>query len=482
MKKVFYILAFAGLVVSACNKENPAIQEPASTPGTYTYVIDASFASDMTKTEYANDKTFSWSQGDQISVLFHDGDDNQFFTFTATKGGSATTRFEGEVTDGYTIGASDNGEKWALYPANPNHVYTATSSSDAVKFYIPGEFDFTAPGAHHSVNMPMWAKGDANDCFTFSGLTACYKFTFTGLTGVSKVKLTVENTGDGYYLSGRSPIRPDSDKYYLEMYQDEGSKTVSIIDNVSSGTATFYVNARCWAALASHITLQNMDAGDNYENYIYKAHALNVLPSIAQAKICVVPSLNLSAYGVGVPFWSSFDVNWSSIDMYPDDTSMDAFPGDGNRIVEWKATSDSRYVYFYYKTVASVAQEKGVWDSYLVTGFDTDNEAATGENGSYGLGNGFEARSIAFPFSNGAGSAVSFYQPSTPCSSSDLKCPISSDSKGNIPTNGGLKGDDAYVEVMIPRSWIGSPASGATIRVRHAYGWTPSPEQTITLE
>lgn len=482
MKKVFYILAFAGLVVSACNKENPAVQEPASTPGTYTYVIDASFASDMTKTEYANDKTFSWSQGDQISVLFHNGDDNQFFTFTATKGGSATTRFEGEVTDGYTIGASNNSEKWALYPANPNHAYLATSSVDAVRFYIPGEFDFTAPGAHHSVNMPMWARGDDNDCFTFKGLTACYKFTFTGLTNVSKVKLTVENKGNGYYLSGRSPLQGNGDDLYLEMYQDEGSTTVSITDNVSSGTATFYVNARCWDALASNITLQNMDAGDNYENIIYKATAVNTLTGIAQARICVVPSCDLSAYGVGVPFWSAFGVNWSSIDMYADDSSKDAFPGEGNKIVEWKATSDDTDIYFYFKTVASAAQTAGQWESYIVTGFDTDNDPTTGEAGSYGLGDGFEARSLAYPYSNDVGSPVTFRLPTSPNTSSKILCPISGSSLGYVETNGGLKGDYAFVEIRIPRNKIGSPSSGATIRVRHAFGWTPSPEQTITLE
>ena len=481
MKQLVYIFALAGIVAVACSKEIPTtqIEEPA---GTYTYVINASVDSEVTKTAYENDKTFSWSKGDQISVLFHNGDDNQFFTLTALNGGGASTRFQGEITTGYTIGASDDGTKWALYPANANHVYDATAASDKVKFYIPGETDFTAAGAHYSVNMPMEARGDADDNFTFRGLTACYKFTFTGLTGVSKVKLTVENTGNGYYLSGRSPIRGSADDYYLQMYEDSGSKSISIIDKVSSGTATFYVHARCWEALKSAIVLENMDAGDNYENIIYKASSTGTgLTGIAQARIGIVPSLDVSSYGVGVPFWSSFGVNWASIDMYPSDDSKDAFPGDGGRTVEWKATSDATNIHFYFKTIASVAKTRGQWESYLVTGFDTDNDETTGSAGSYGLGDGFEARSIAFPFKNDAGSDVTFRLPTAPNSSSKIECPIGTN-LATVATNGGLKGDYAYVEIRIPRDKIGSPASGATIRVRQAYGSAASAAQTITLQ
>ena len=480
MKKYFIIIALAGLVASSCNKENVDTSNQISKTGTYTYVINAGVEGvaevndESTKTTYAGDQTFAWSAGDQISVLFHKDADNQFFTLTAVKGGSASTQFKGEITEGYTIGASDDGTKWALYPANANHVYDAGAATDKVKFYIPGETDFTAPGAHFSVNMPMEARGDSNDNFTFRGLTTCYKFTFTGLSTVSKVKLTVENTGNGYYLSGRSGIRGSANDYYLQMYEDSGSKTVSIIDNVSSGTAIFYVNARCYNALKSTIILQNMDAGANYENIIYKGTATETgLTSLSQARIGRVPSLDVSSYGVGVPFWSSFDINWNSV--------ATSYAGDGARIVEWKAKSDATYIYFYYKTVASVAQEKGAWSAYLVTGFDTDNDDATGEAGSYGLGGGFEARSIAFPFSNSSGSAVTFYLPSSPTSSSEIKCPISGESLGTVPTNGGLKGDYAYVEIRIPRASIGSPASAATIRVRQAYGSTASAAQTITL-
>ena len=438
---------------------------------------------DVTKTAYAGDKTFSWTKGDQISVLFHNGDDNQFFTLTAVKAGSASAQFKGEVTDGYTIGASDVGyngvTKWALYPASASHTYTA-GATYPISFHIPAEIDLSGSP---STNLPMTGCGDENDNFTFTTATACYKFTFTGLSSISKASLTIENTSNGYYLSGDSPVMFDSPDYYVNMYSGSGSKIVTITEDVSSGTAVFYVPVRGWNdGMKANITLKNMDAGANNGNIIYKASStVTALPSISWAKIAIVPSLNVSSYGVGVPFWSAFGINWASVDMYPLDGEKDAFPGDGTKLIEWKATSDATYIYFYYKTVASYAQTGGVWSSYLPTGYDTDNNDSTGSDASYSLGGGFEANSVAHPFSNEAGSAITFYAPASPCSSSFIKCPVGSDSAGTVATNGSVKGDYAYIESRIPRSAIGSPASAATIRVRQGYGWTPSAAQTITL-
>ena len=100
MKKFIYIFALVGLVAASCSKVPVTeIDNQAPATGTYTYVLNASMPDEITKTTYAGDKTFAWSTGDQISVLFHKGDDNKFFTLTTAKGGSASAKFEGEITD-----------------------------------------------------------------------------------------------------------------------------------------------------------------------------------------------------------------------------------------------------------------------------------------------------------------------------------------------------------------------------------------------
>lgn len=52
MKHLIYIIAFAGLALAACSKENSVteMEEQASQSGTYTYVLNGSVADELTKT------------------------------------------------------------------------------------------------------------------------------------------------------------------------------------------------------------------------------------------------------------------------------------------------------------------------------------------------------------------------------------------------------------------------------------------------
>ncbi len=123
----FYMLVMAVAAMAACQKESAVdnAQEPAQK--TYTYTVKASI--DDVKSDYDADGKFSWSAGDAISVLFHKGDDNKFFTLTTTASGTASASFSGEIETGYVIGASDQtGEDkkiWALFPASTSHTYAA---------------------------------------------------------------------------------------------------------------------------------------------------------------------------------------------------------------------------------------------------------------------------------------------------------------------------------------------------------------------
>ena len=481
MKKFIYIFALVGLVAASCSKVPVTeIDNQAPATGTYTYVLNASMPDEITKTTYAGDKTFAWSTGDQISVLFHKGDDNKFFTLTTAKGGSASAKFEGEITDGYTIGSSDDGKKWALYPANANHTYTA-GETNPISFYIPGETDFTAAGAHFSANIPMEARGDDNGNYTFKHLSTCYKFTFTGLSSVSKVKLTVENIKDGRYLSGNSPLMLSGSEYYLNYYESPlgGSKVVSIIDNVKSNTATFYVSCRGWDKFQPQIILQNMDEGENNEKIIYRASAGATLTtsSVAWGKMVVVPSKDVSSYGVGVPFWSTFGINWSSATAITSGTSS---------VPECKYASDADYIYFYYKVKKSSVGFKGSsggyrYQSYMFTAYDTDGDPTnvSAEVGA-GIGTaGWEASSELYPFKGTTEGNIEFVNGDD--SNGKINCPVGTNSGQKIRTYGSVFGDYAYVECRIPRATIGCSTAGLTIRVKLTFGWSAIAEQNITL-
>ncbi len=118
--KRFYIpfLLMAAAAVAAC--ENKAVvEEPAQ--GSYVFTLKATSPDLDTKTDYSSIGKFSWSEGDAISVLFHnEAGDNKFFTLTATTINGANADFSGTIDEGYEIGGT-TGLKWALYPAG-NHM------------------------------------------------------------------------------------------------------------------------------------------------------------------------------------------------------------------------------------------------------------------------------------------------------------------------------------------------------------------------
>ena len=485
MKKALFYIGIIAMSVMSCNKWAGDNAEQIEVPeGKYLFTLRAT--TDWgTKTSYTDESSFQWSNGDEISVLFHNTavgheDENEFYTLSTTTGGASSASFSGLIDEGWEIGASDTKTKWALYPAGA-HSYTVGSAYPT--FNIPTVTDFTA--SHDSANMPMVTDGDGG--YTFKHLTNAFKFTFIGID-VSKVKLVVENLAS-LNLSGDAPIAK-SDAYYLE-YGSNTSKTITLIKNVSSKTAEFYVPYRIYnASFQPRLTLY--DASNNYTIKTVTANTDFSTVSVGDRqfkdkRIIVVPSI--SAPGTGTaPFVPLIDIDgdmsdWDDIDMYPLDAVNDAFSGDGNRLKEWKVASDSRFIYFYFKSTMADGEKfakKGT-GGYFVTTFDTV-DAAGSSDGYTGL-SGADYRAMTYPFSSAPDADVSFYTPSTPSGSSNIKAtPFDGSSLGTAKSAGTKDATYAYVELSILRSTIGSPASGRTITVKVSANYTPSSQQSITLE
>ena len=146
-------LLMAAAVITACEKERVET-EPVVEEGQYVYSVKASISSDAeTRTDYDATGKFTWTAGDQISVLFNNGETNKFFTLKTEEGGETAT-FTGTIDAGYEIGALDGEEGdlkiWALYPASENHAYAEGIPS----FYVQSLVDFTETG--FSANIPMY--------------------------------------------------------------------------------------------------------------------------------------------------------------------------------------------------------------------------------------------------------------------------------------------------------------------------------------
>lgn len=486
MKRIICI-AMACVAIFACNRMSVEVTpfEANNEQGTYIFTLTATAADELTKTAYADEKTFSWSANDEISVVFHktddkvDGDDIIFVNLKTTAGGT-TASFTGTVPNGYEVGASDTegGVKWALFPAG-DHVWDGTNHKP--KFVIPDVTDFTVSGAHFSVNIPMAAKGDGENNFVFNHIACAYKISFKELDA-TKVKLKVTHSAS-HKLSGTFSMESSNGGLWAQGSSTESDKSVSFIRNVAGDhTVDFYFTIpRYGESSGFQPTITLTDETSGYTLYQKTAKqnwtATDGLEP-AYDRMVILPAIPAS--GVGKPFTSAFlaaDFNWADVDMDPaTPTTKDAFPGDGTKMISWKAYSDATNVYFFFQLSAAKVKDDGQYSAYLATGFDT---AEGGADASYGLGGGFEARALSFPFHHDAKAPITFQSTASPKSESTILCPLSGESLGKVATNGACGGAYAFVEICIPRAKIGNPTGEIT--VRHAYGYTASAAQTITL-
>lgn len=349
MKRVFLLVFAAIIALMACNKiDNYEIDNPVTETGTYEFTLTANLDDDLTKSDYDASGNFTWSAGDQISVLFNDGAGNdKYYTLTAASGGSSSAQFSGTIDDGWTIGASDTGKKWALFPA-AEHTYNTTTHMPL--FRIPSETDFTA--THYSASLPMVAElpsDDLTNSFSFMHATGAFKFTFTGLK-YTKVKLIVENTSTRG-LSGLVPVQAES-RNYLN-YTASGSSTstrVSYIANATAGTVSFYVPFQVYRSdsFKPKITLVNLDEGANKDYILLETTAKSYFPSVGWKEIKVVPSATVDGDGTPYAFSSTFGIDWSNASI-PSGVGYDGSTDSYKAIHLMKATADASYVYFYFE-------------------------------------------------------------------------------------------------------------------------------------
>ncbi len=340
--KRFYIpfLLMAAAAVAACNNK-VVIDEPALENGSYVFSLKASAPDVDTKTDYSSSGKFSWGADDQISVLFHNGTENKFFTLTNTSGAGASADFSGTIDEGYEIGGTD-GNKWALYPAGSHSV--RFTESDAAKypisFNIPAVTDYTA--SSFSANIPMYALGSDSNIFEFQHLGAAYKFTFTDIdSSISKVRFVVENQTT-YRLSGDVKLRNEGGTYLDQAWADGVDKTLTYISNVSEGDAVFYVPVRYYATCFQPvISLYNAENDD----LIYTKTASTAKAISSKGHI---QPINISVIGSEIVPWSfpsAYGIEWNNVT-----SSVAGDTGEGyDGIVCLKATADVDNLYVYFE-------------------------------------------------------------------------------------------------------------------------------------
>ena len=243
MKKTSIIFALLAAVLSwSC--QQVVVEEASARQGSESLKVLRIQGSPETKTSYAGETDFSWTAGDQVSVLCHDGSNNFFETFT-TATGAASAEFTATVPSGVEKGPSSGLKKMALYPADAGHSYSDVGALPSVNYVVPAVRDFrTSKGGHDESAIPMFAWGNDNDVFFFGSMTGAVKFTFSDLTS-SEVKFVF--TAFKEKMSGTFPLTGLDGSFSnvtwapVDAAADE-EKTISFYADVDPlGQVSFYV-------------------------------------------------------------------------------------------------------------------------------------------------------------------------------------------------------------------------------------------------
>ena len=166
----------------------------------------------------------------------------------------------------------------------------------------------------------------------------------------------------------------------------------------------------------------------------------------------------------------------------------------GNAPFTWKYTSDANNVYFYYKITASKIKCNDTdftykWRRYIYMGFDTDNNAETGQTSGLPGGLtivGCEANALVYPFRGTAPAADAYPEGVEGVNGVDeeswIKLADGTTTESKITAYGYRDGDYFYLEMGVPRAGIGSPAAGSKVNVQFSFSWDLTDTETIILK
>lgn len=263
MKKLLYsTLAIAAVLAASCSQEisKNNSNELALLTGKHE-VVYKGLASNVTKTAYADDKTFSWEAGEVVYVVTgpqSDESEDQYLhgsVFTGDVAGTVTN-FKGEVADGQEA-------YLALYPSFGRlfvNNYIAAYLPPTTFVDLDDDTYYTVKSTNPLSNLPLiGVPDDANEVLQFHTATGAAKFTFKGLTpGKKLIRIYAEDEKlSGYFtfdnglytndsaLSGTYSIKTTYEKNgetrdTTYTYNCSNKYVQYILDTDSEGTATFY--------------------------------------------------------------------------------------------------------------------------------------------------------------------------------------------------------------------------------------------------
>lgn len=337
MKKISIILAALAACFSvSCTKEAPTTepQDPSAPAGMKKVTITASIDASETKTSYDADGKFSWTEGDQISVL---GSDGCFYTFT-TKETAASTSFFGYLPADVTL------ETYALYPADDGHTYDVNEYYP-YGFNILGYKDLTLT---NSADLPLHAESADGENFPFKNMSGGFKFTIDNIDDIfNTVDVTISTAS--LKISGVFPVRKSSSHAgYItygsateEVGEKEFKRKLKVIDN----TVQIYLPYSPGMNLWGDTTIEVVGYDDNGDSSVLLSKSAD-FGSITHSRGTIYPVASISAPDYFPPVdWTKVDWTADNVASYVQEDWMYSSYPEYSDIKELKAFADEYYLY-----------------------------------------------------------------------------------------------------------------------------------------
>ena len=399
MKKIILCaLSIAALALVSCNKETPEVQpEAANFLSFKAYIAEG----DITKTAYANEKTFSWVGDECLSMQLIRKSDNKrdrwlFYNETVAGGSTANFKSSGSLsTETWGLG------EYAFYPfpgnANcPDHAKSfnvgSVRTNNTEKGYEVVYNTFYSSVSNPLQLVPMIGYKDADDNFAFHTATGILKVTVSNIDSrLAKVRLLT----NGQKLKGNFEMTGDGNAAYVAMTTTttDGEKYLDVVytDRTTETELPFYFPVPV-GTLDSGFQVILLDGSDN----VIKAVTAPVDVVIERNKISeitkaiVLPAEDFSATvtpaGTSLAIKANVDITKDATSVKvvlatteaaglslidSDDASVVTFTADGEVVLPMTNVTASGTACLVYKTYGGAeAKLSGSVPAYVITSTD----------------------------------------------------------------------------------------------------------------
>lgn len=315
MKKSFALLALVPFVLFSCQKEVAQNDIDTVVPtldnGIPTIITcDINQEATTTRTQYADNQTFGWTNGDQVKMVAKNDSGWNFFTFeTSDESGKASAVFG--LLDSYNPPASPVSGTWTNtgYIIYPSSIFIPEGGTQASGWNsgnypvvdLPSSYPYSATAPLNSasgVTVPLIGR-KVGGTYWFSTAVGFIKVTINSMPGATK-KVVLESANNSIAGKFAVSLVPENENVAQILNTSATAGTSSITLNVSSVDAgsdyDFYFPLPVGTYAANDLTIKVLDSkGD-----VLVSKTVGKVLTIARNEILELPVITRPYYSVSV--------------------------------------------------------------------------------------------------------------------------------------------------------------------------------------